>query len=126
VNSTACHASTFGLNGFSGALMMEVRDGRIRVSYLMPGSVGTESGHVSQEKADWALTPDDVAEVVLDLLRSPARALFSRLEMRPRQPPRNAEESGPGAGPHGCRGPNQRASGMVSDEDLDRLPGRFA
>jgi hypothetical protein len=29
-----------------------------------------------------------VAEVVLDLLRSPPRALFSRVEMRPSQPPR--------------------------------------
>ena len=52
------------------------------------GSVATEFGHGSQEKSDWALAPADVAEVVLDLLRSPPRALFSRVEMRPSQPPR--------------------------------------
>ena len=87
-NGAAYNASKFGLNGFSEALMMEVRYDGIRVSYLMPGSVATGFGRGSQEKADWALTPADVAEVVLDLLRSPPRALFSRVEMRPSQPPR--------------------------------------
>ena len=87
-NGAAYNASKFGLNGFSEALMMEVRYDGIRVSYLMPGSVATEFGRGGQEKTDWALTPADVAGVVLDLLRSPARALFSRVEMRPSQPPR--------------------------------------
>jgi len=87
-NGAAYNASKFGLNGFSEALMMEVRYDGIRVSYLMPGSVATEFGQGSQEKAGWALTPADVASVVLDLLRSPTHALFSRVEMRPSQPPR--------------------------------------
>ena len=89
-NGAAYNASKFGLNGFSEALMMEVRYDGIRVSYLMPGSVATEFGRGSTTKADWALTPEDVGEVVLDLLRSPARALYSRVEMRPSQPPRKA------------------------------------
>jgi NAD(P)-dependent dehydrogenase (short-subunit alcohol dehydrogenase family) len=88
VNGAAYNASKFGLNGFSEALMMEVRYDGIRVSYLMPGSVATEFGQGSQGKSEWALTPADVAEVVLDLLRSPARALYSRVEMRPSRPPR--------------------------------------
>jgi 3-oxoacyl-[acyl-carrier protein] reductase len=93
-NGAAYNASKFGLNGFSEALMMEVRYDNIRVSYLMPGSVATDFGAPAagrsgaREKADWALTPADVAEVVLDLLRSPARALYSRVEMRPSRPPR--------------------------------------
>lgn len=87
-NGAAYNASKFGLNGFSEALMMEVRYDGIRVSYLMPGSVATEFGRGSTEKAGWALTPEDVAEVVLDLLRSPSRALYSRVEMRPSQPPK--------------------------------------
>jgi 3-oxoacyl-[acyl-carrier protein] reductase len=87
-NGAAYNASKFGLNGFSEALMMEVRYDGIRVSYLMPGSVATGFGSGSTEKSDWALTPADVAEVVLGLLRSPPRALFSRVEMRPSQPPR--------------------------------------
>jgi NAD(P)-dependent dehydrogenase (short-subunit alcohol dehydrogenase family) len=88
VNGAAYNASKFGLNGFSEALMMEVRYDGIRVSYLMPGSVATDFGRGGTQKREWALTPADVAEVVLDLLRSPARALYSRVEMRPSQPPR--------------------------------------
>src|SRR5215470_491463 len=87
-NAAGYNATKFGLNGFSEALMMEVRYEGIRVSYLMPGSVATEFGRGSAAKADWALKPADVAAVVLDLLRAPAHALFSRVEMRPSQPPR--------------------------------------
>ncbi len=89
-NGAAYNASKFGLNGFSEALMMEVRHDGIRVSYLMPGSVATDFSPDSKEKWDWALRPEDVGEVVLDLLRSPERALYSRVEMRPSRPPRKA------------------------------------
>jgi NAD(P)-dependent dehydrogenase (short-subunit alcohol dehydrogenase family) len=88
VNGAAYNASKFGLNGFSEALMMEVRYDGIRVSYLMPGSVATEFGRGARDKGDWALQPEDVADVVLDLLRAPRRALYSRVELRPSQPPR--------------------------------------
>jgi hypothetical protein len=54
----------------------------------MPGSVATEFGRGSTAKSGWALTPADVAAVVIDLLRSPSHALYSRVEMRPSQPPR--------------------------------------
>jgi NAD(P)-dependent dehydrogenase (short-subunit alcohol dehydrogenase family) len=84
----AYNASKFGLNGFSEALMMEVRYDGIKVSYLMPGSVATDFGRGSTHKEGWALTPSDVAEVVLDLLRAPKHALYSRVEMRPSQPPK--------------------------------------
>lgn len=87
-NGAAYNASKFGLNGFSEALMQEVRYDHIRVSYLMPGSVATEFGRGSIAKSGWALTPADVAAIVIDLLRSPAHALYSRVEMRPSEPPR--------------------------------------
>ncbi|MBI1798511.1 MAG: SDR family oxidoreductase [Candidatus Eisenbacteria bacterium] len=87
-NGAGYNATKFGLNGFSEALMMEVRYDGIRVSYLMPGSVATEFGRGSAAKSGWALTPADVGQVVVDLLRSPSRALYSRVEMRPSQPPR--------------------------------------
>jgi NAD(P)-dependent dehydrogenase (short-subunit alcohol dehydrogenase family) len=87
-SAAAYNASKFGLNGFSEALMQEVRYDGIRVSYLMPGSVATAFGRGSEAKAGWALQPADVAAVVLDLLRSPKHALYSRVEMRPSQPPR--------------------------------------
>jgi 3-oxoacyl-[acyl-carrier protein] reductase len=87
-NGGAYNASKFGLNGFSEVLMQEVRYDGIRVSYLMPGSVATEFGRGSAAKQDWALQPSDVAAIVLDLLRSPTHALYSRVEMRPSRPPR--------------------------------------
>jgi 3-oxoacyl-[acyl-carrier protein] reductase len=88
-NMAAYNASKFGLNGFSEALMQEVRHDGIKVSYIMPGSVNTEFGgdEPSSEKS-WQLQPDDIAEVVMDLLRHPKRSLPSRVEIRPSQPPK--------------------------------------
>ena len=84
----AYNASKFGLNGFSEALMQEIRHDNIKVSYIMPGSVNTEFGgdQPSDEKS-WQLTPADVAKTVLDLLSYPDRALASRIELRPSRPP---------------------------------------
>ena len=88
-NMAAYNASKFGLNGFSEALMQEVRHDNIKVSYIMPGSVNTEFGgdEPSPEKS-WQLQPDDIARVVMDLLQFPERALPSRIEIRPARPPK--------------------------------------
>ncbi|HKV36997.1 MAG TPA: SDR family oxidoreductase [Pyrinomonadaceae bacterium] len=85
----AYNASKFGLNGFSEALMQEVRHDGIKVSYIMPGSVNTEFGgdEPSPEKS-WQLQPEDIASVVMDLLQYPGRALASRIEIRPSRPPK--------------------------------------
>jgi 3-oxoacyl-[acyl-carrier protein] reductase len=85
----AYNASKFGLNGFSEALMQEVRHDGIKVSYIMPGSVNTEFGgdEPNQEKS-WQLQPEDVAHVVMDLLAYPERSLPSRVELRPSKPPK--------------------------------------
>src|SRR5439155_8367445 len=62
-------ATKSGLNAFSEALMQEVRYDGIRVSYVMPGSVATEfMGGDSAKGADWKVSADEVAEVVLNLL----------------------------------------------------------
>jgi len=84
----AYNASKFGLIGFSEALMQEVRYAGIRVSYVMPGSVNTEFGRsgVQDPAQTWKLTGEDVAAVVLDILRLDPRALASRVEIRPSQP----------------------------------------
>jgi NAD(P)-dependent dehydrogenase (short-subunit alcohol dehydrogenase family) len=81
-------ASKFGLVGFSEALMQELRYEHIKVSYVMPGSVNTSFGrHEEQDPATtWKLLPDDVAQVVIDLLEMEPRALPSRVELRPSEP----------------------------------------
>jgi hypothetical protein len=38
--------------------------------------------------ADWKLSPDDVARVVMDLVAHPDRSLPSRVELRPSRPPK--------------------------------------
>ena len=84
-NGAAYCASKAGLIAFSEALMQEVRYDNIRVSVVMPGSVATEFSHPVDSDDDWKLTPDDVAEVVMDLLRHPGRSLPSKVEIRPSQ-----------------------------------------
>ena len=85
----AYNASKFGLNGFSEALMQEVRHDGIKVSYIMPGSVNTEFGGDSPSAAkSWQLQPKDVAQVVIDLLHHDERSLPSRVEIRPSKPPK--------------------------------------
>jgi len=88
-------ASKSGLNAFSEALMQEVRYDNIRVSYVMPGSVSTgfgdrgDSGQADPSTAlgaSWKLSPDDVAQAVVDLIAQEPRALVSRVEMRPSRP----------------------------------------
>ena len=80
-------ASKAGLNAFSEALMQEVRHDNIRVSYVMPGSVATDfAGNDERRGADWKIAPEDVAEVVLNLLKHDTRCLPSRVELRPSRP----------------------------------------
>jgi NAD(P)-dependent dehydrogenase (short-subunit alcohol dehydrogenase family) len=90
VNGAAYCASKAALNSFSEALMQEVRYDGVRVAYVLPGSVNTGFGGLSNTKSDWALMPEDVAEVVVDLIAHPSRSLPSRVEIRPAQPPRKS------------------------------------
>jgi hypothetical protein len=36
--------------------------------------------------ADWKIAPEDVAEIVLELITFPSRSLPSRIELRPSRP----------------------------------------
>lgn len=84
-------ASKAALDVFSEALMQEVRQDGIRVSYVKPGSVNTDfMGHADSGPAtnDWKLAPEDVAQVVIDLVKHDPRSLPSRVDIRPSRPPR--------------------------------------
>lgn len=80
----AYNASKFGVNGFSEAMMLDHRYDDIRVSYIMPGSVGTEFSLGGG--ADWKIASEDIAALVMTLLEMPARTLVSRIEVRPSKP----------------------------------------
>ncbi len=82
-------ASKAALNAFSEALMQEVRHDGIRVAYVMPGSVRTEfTGRPPGDQDNWKLAPEDIAQVVVDLIAHPSRSLPSRVEIRPARPPK--------------------------------------
>jgi 3-oxoacyl-[acyl-carrier protein] reductase len=81
----AYNASKFGLKGFSEAMMLDHRYDKVRVTHIMPGSVDTEFSPRS-ERAEWKIAPEDIAAIVLMLLRIPERTLVSRVEVRPSRP----------------------------------------
>ena len=89
-DGAAYSASKSALNAFSEALMQEVRHDGIRVAYVLPGSVRTQFSGRSLGNDEWKLAPDDVAQVVIELLKHPSRSLPSRVEIRPAQPPRKS------------------------------------
>ena len=80
----AYNASKFGLNGFSEAMMMDHRYDNVRVSYIMPGSVATEFRTGGGE--EWKIAAEDIAAIVISVLRMPERTLISRVEVRPSRP----------------------------------------
>lgn len=85
---TAYNASKFGLEGLSESMMLDLRYDNIKVAYVMPGSVATGFAGREPAQADaWRLTSEDVAEVVMGIVGQDHRALASRVELRPFQPP---------------------------------------
>jgi len=85
---TAYNASKFGLVGFTQALMLDLRQYGIKVTTIMPGSVATYfNGHVPSEKDAWKIQPEDIGQMVMDLLKMNPRTLPSKVEVRPSMPP---------------------------------------
>ena len=67
--------------------MQEVRYDDIRVSCVLPGSVATAfMGGDGSKGSDWKVAPEDVADVVVNLLHHDPRSLPSRVELRPTKP----------------------------------------
>jgi NAD(P)-dependent dehydrogenase (short-subunit alcohol dehydrogenase family) len=81
-------ASKAAVDAFSEALMQEVRQDGIRVSYVKPGSVNTDFMGHADPRNDWKLRAEDVAQVVVDLVSHDERSLPSRVEIRPSKPPK--------------------------------------
>jgi 3-oxoacyl-[acyl-carrier protein] reductase len=82
----AYNASKFGLTGFAEAMMLDHRYDNVRVSSILPGSVDTAFAGRSGPRSDWKIAPEDIAQIVLNVLRMPERTLISRVEVRPSRP----------------------------------------
>ena len=84
----AYNASKFGLVGFTQAIMLDLRKHGIKTTTIMPGSVSTEfNDHVPGPADAWKIQPEDIGQMILDLLNMPARTLPSKIEVRPSFPP---------------------------------------
>ncbi len=81
-------ASKHAVIAFSECLMLEVRHHNIKVTTICPGSVQTDFSAGSKEKS-WALTADDVANSVMDVLTTSAGSLISLIDLRPLHPPKH-------------------------------------
>lgn len=83
----AYNASKFGLVGFTQAVMLDVRQHGVKVSTIMPGSVATHfNDHIPNEADAWKIQSEDIGQIVVDLLKMPARTLPSKVEVRPTMP----------------------------------------
>lgn len=86
-NGAAYNASKFGLVGFSQAIMLDLRKYGIKVTTIMPGSVATHfNNHTPNEQDAWKIQPEDVGQIVSDLLQMSPRTLPSKIEVRPSMP----------------------------------------
>ena len=81
------NASKFGAVGFTQAAMIDLRKYNIKVSTIMPGSVATNfNDHVPSETDAWKIQPEDIGNLVLDILKMNPRTLPSKIEIRPSKP----------------------------------------
>ncbi len=86
-NGAAYNASKFGLIGFTQAIMLDLRKLGIKVTTIMPGSVSTHfNNHVPNDTDAWKIQPEDIGQMVVDLLKMNPRTLPSKIEVRPSIP----------------------------------------
>lgn len=87
-SGSAYNASKFGLNGFTHAVMLDLRNKGVKVSTIMPGSVSTYFNHNEpSEKGAWKIQIEDIGKLTVDLLKMHPRTLPSKIEVRPSVPP---------------------------------------
>ncbi len=83
-NSAAYASSKFGIEGFSEALLQEVRDYNIRVIVVTPSSVDSsdrEARQILKGGRGARLRAEDVADIVVGAIKLPARALVREVEL---------------------------------------------
>jgi len=92
-NASAYCATKFAVTGFSEALSKELWKDGIKVSAICPGAVLTSfSGKPLHELNQEFLEPEDVAQVVLDVVTAPGKALITQVTIRPRSIPFATQE----------------------------------
>lgn len=86
-NGAGYNASKFGVVGFTQAAMIDLRNYDIKSTVIMPGSVATNfNGNIPSEKDSWKIQPEDMGNLILDILKMNPRVLPSKIEFRATQP----------------------------------------
>lgn len=92
-NASAYCATKFAITGLSQALSKELWKDGIKVSAIFPGAVLTSfAGKPPHELNQEFLEPEEVAQVVLDVVTAPGKALITEVTIRPRSIPFATQE----------------------------------
>ena len=86
-NGAAYAASKWGLNGLSYSVAEELRQHRIRVSVICPGSTATELSPHDGRDTSRMLQPEDVAHVARMIVTQAPQSFASEIVLRPTQKP---------------------------------------
>ncbi|MDR0195861.1 MAG: SDR family oxidoreductase [Myroides sp.] len=83
-NGSGYNASKFGVVGFTQAAMLDLRNADVKVTTILPGSVSTNFNNHEPSDADhWKIQPEDMGQIVVDILAMNPRVLPSKIEVRP-------------------------------------------
>ena len=67
--------------------MLDLRPYDIKTTVIMPGSVASHfNDHTPSEADAWKIQPEDLGQLIADLLRMHPRTLPSKVEVRPTRP----------------------------------------
>ncbi|MGO1584522.1 SDR family oxidoreductase [Mesonia sp.] len=85
--SAAYCTTKFGVQGFSAALLKELRVDHIKVTCLNPGSIATDFFKTSGiESHQHMLQPKDLADTLIHILETPDNMLIDEITVRPLNP----------------------------------------
>lgn len=86
---SAYNASKFGLTGFTQSVMLDLRQHDVKVTTIMPGSVTSHfNQHTPSDADSWKIQPEDLGQMVVNLMQLPPQTLPSKIEVRPTKPPK--------------------------------------
>ena len=78
------NASKFGVVGFTQAAMLDLREYDVKTTTIMPGSVTSHfNGHQPNDADGWKIQPEDLGQMIVDLLNLNPNVLPSKIEVRP-------------------------------------------
>lgn len=83
-NGAGYNASKFGVVGFTQAAMLDLRAYDVKTTTIMPGSVTSHfNEHQPNDTDGWKIQPEDLGQMIVDLLKLNANVLPSKIEVRP-------------------------------------------